>query len=161
MEERELTLTGEEQTLALGAALAAPLKERAGALPRALCVYRQGDRGAGKTTFTRGLLRALGFEGAVRSPTYTLVESYAFDGFEIFHFDLYRLQDPEELEYMGIRDYFAKSALCLIEWPDRAGGRLPEPDLTLELCCGRGFRRAVLRSALSQLVSPEFLKAPV
>jgi len=92
-----------------------------------------GDLGTGKTTLVRGALRALGVESGVRSPTYTLVEYYPFDGFAVAHFDLYRLGDPEELEYLGYRDYLNPHTLCLIEWPQRAAGYLSAVDLAIEL----------------------------
>ena len=133
-------LPNEAATIALAQRLA-PLIERLN------IVYLQGDLGAGKTTFTRALLRAMGHGGAVKSPTYTLVEPYEINGRAVYHFDLYRLADPEELEYLGFEDYLGSDALCLIEWPIRGQGMLPPADLDIALFHEPRGRRAELRLA--------------
>lgn len=123
---RTCYLADADATDHLGRALAAEL-----AAP--LVIYLQGDLGAGKTTLVRGLLRGLGVTGACKSPTYTLVEPYEVAGWQVFHFDLYRLQSPEELDFIGLRDYVDQEAICLFEWPDRAPEMLPAADLELRL----------------------------
>lgn len=120
----QFLLNDAEQTEALGACLWQ-------ALPAKCLMYLYGDLGMGKTTLIRGLLRAAGHQGVVRSPTYSLVEEYQFDNRRVFHFDLYRLKEPEELEWMGMSDYLAQSALCCIEWPQMGVGYLPAADLAL------------------------------
>ncbi len=121
-----ITLENTEDTEALGAALWQ-------ALPEKCLIYLYGDLGAGKTTLVRGLLRAAGHQGAVKSPTYTLVEEYEVNGRLLFHFDLYRLKDPEELEWMGMQDYLNQAALVCIEWPQMGQGFLPSADLEVSL----------------------------
>jgi len=116
------SLPDEAATLALGGRLGR-------ALEAGLSIWLQGDLGAGKTTLTRGVLRELGFPGRVKSPTYTLVELYSLSRFNLYHFDLYRFTDPDEWEDAGFREYFNPTSVCLVEWPDKAGGRLPQPDL--------------------------------
>ena len=98
-----------------------------------MVVTLQGELGTGKTTFVRGLLRARGIRGAVKSPTYTLVEHYRISSLYFYHFDFYRFTNPNEWDSAGMSDYFRDDAVCLVEWPERVGDRLPKPDLALSL----------------------------
>ncbi|SDK56865.1 tRNA (adenosine(37)-N6)-threonylcarbamoyltransferase complex ATPase subunit type 1 TsaE [Microbulbifer yueqingensis] len=124
-------LADEEATVTAGAALGRACL--ATGLPQGMMVFLHGQLGAGKTTFCRGVLRAFGHHGAVKSPTYTLVEPYELGEQRLYHFDLYRLGDAEELEFMGVRDYFGPHCLSLVEWPERGQGVLPDADLVVEL----------------------------
>lgn len=126
MSELTLHLADEEAMVAFGGQLARITQGHG-------LIFLEGDLGAGKTTLSRGIIRGLGHTGAVKSPTFTLVEPYEIGDIRAFHFDLYRLVDPEELEYMGIRDYFDEDALCLIEWPQKGAGFLPKADLTITI----------------------------
>lgn len=96
-------------------------------------IYLRGSLGTGKTTLCRGILRQMKHTGPVKSPTFTLVEPYEIGNYRIYHFDLYRLGDPAELEYVGIDDYFSQPCLCLVEWPEKGDGYLPESDLLIKL----------------------------
>ncbi len=121
-----LDLPDEAATLALGGRLARDLEP-------GLSIWLVGDLGAGKTTLARGLLRGLGYVGRVKSPTYTLVELYTPSRFNLYHFDLYRIADPDEWEDAGFREYFNAASVCLVEWPEKAGGGLPLPDIRIHL----------------------------
>lgn len=121
-----LQIADEAAMVALGRRLAALL--RIGQL-----VFLRGDLGAGKTTLSRGILQGLGHEGAVKSPTYTLLEPYEATRIPVYHFDLYRLGDAEELEWLGARDLLAGQALSLVEWPERGSGFLPPADLVITI----------------------------
>ena len=133
MSEVTLYLEGEEAMEAFGWRIAS-VTEGLGT------IFLEGNLGAGKTTLSRGIIRGLGHSGAVKSPTFTLVEPYEIGAIRAFHFDLYRLVDPEELEFLGIRDYFDGAALCLIEWPQKGAGFLPKPDLTITISAATAGR---------------------
>ena len=127
----EYFLPDENSTISIGDSLAKVVKRNN--QQKALVVYLHGDLGAGKTTLTRGFVRGMGHVGNVKSPTYTLVEPYELTPWRVFHFDLYRLADPEELEYMGIRDYFNHDCCCFIEWPEKGSGLLAKADLIISI----------------------------
>ncbi|MDP1653323.1 MAG: tRNA (adenosine(37)-N6)-threonylcarbamoyltransferase complex ATPase subunit type 1 TsaE [Rhodocyclaceae bacterium] len=127
---RTYSLPDEAATLALGAMLGAQLPQD---LRPAVVVYLEGDLGAGKTTLVRGLLRKVGAGETAKSPTYTLVEPYVTSGLNLYHFDFYRFNVPEEFLDAGLDEYFSDSGLCLVEWPDRAQPYLPAADLRIRL----------------------------
>ena len=126
-------LPDEAATLAFGLALAEVSKGHG-------FITLQGDLGSGKTTLCRAVIQALGHKGAVKSPTYTLVEPYELPSGRVLHYDLYRLNDPEELHFLGIRDFLGPDVLTLIEWPERGKGWLPEPDLAISFNLAKGGR---------------------
>jgi tRNA threonylcarbamoyladenosine biosynthesis protein TsaE len=132
-------LADDDATVALGRQLASVCESGA-------VVFLEGELGAGKTTLARGVMRYFGHQGAVKSPTYTLVEPYLLDAISVYHFDLYRLADPEELEYLGMRDSFEPQNLCLIEWSSKGRGFLPSADLVVELRADKQGRTAVWRA---------------
>lgn len=115
-------------------------------LPAGFNLYLQGELGAGKTTFVRGVLRGLGYRGIVKSPTYTLVEYYRIAGRDIYHLDLYRLATATELDDIGCRDYFDGLAICLVEWPERGRDRLPTPDILIDIAINRSRRELDCRA---------------
>ena len=123
MQNITLTLADETATLLLGA-------EIARALHPGLIIFLHGELGTGKTTFARGILRGLGYQGKVKSPTYNLIELYKISRLYLYHFDLYRFEDPTEWEDTGFREYFNPASICVVEWPQKAEGLLPPADLT-------------------------------
>jgi tRNA threonylcarbamoyladenosine biosynthesis protein TsaE len=135
--ESSLELADEAATLRLGASLAV------GVAP-GRTLYLQGDLGAGKTTLVRGLLRALGYDGRVKSPSYPLVELYSLSRLHLYHFDFYRIKNEAEWQDLGFREYFNAQSACVVEWPERAGGLLPPPSLAIRLEIAGTGRRAWL-----------------
>jgi tRNA threonylcarbamoyladenosine biosynthesis protein TsaE len=134
-----VSLADEAATIALGARLASILQG-------GLSLWLVGDLGAGKTTMVRGVLKALGHVGKVKSPTYTLVEPYVISGLYLYHFDLYRFVDPEEWDAAGFRDYFNPQSVCLVEWPEKAAALMPSPDIEIRLMPHGDGREATLEA---------------
>ena len=135
----DFLLKNEQHTLRFG-------RQIGKGLIKGCIIYFEGELGTGKTTIVRGLLAGLGYSGKVKSPTYTIVESYKTDQYDIYHFDLYRLADPEELEYLGIRDYFNEDSVVLVEWPGRGLGFLPDPDVVIQLNYVEDGRNVIIES---------------
>lgn len=129
-QEMHEVLVDEAATEAFGAALLPVLREK---YPSGAVIFLHGNLGAGKTTFVRGILRGLNFLGAVKSPTYTLMEPYLLDDLEVYHFDLYRLQSPQELEFVGFDELLTGPGLKLLEWPEQGQSWLPDPDVDVYL----------------------------
>jgi tRNA threonylcarbamoyladenosine biosynthesis protein TsaE len=132
-----LYLPDEAATLALGVRLATALRP-------GLVIYLSGELGAGKTGLVRGCLGALGYRGRVKSPTFALVEVYKLSSLYLHHFDLYRLEDPQEWVDAGFRDMFDEDSVCIVEWPEKAGGRVPLADVTIQLAHAGAGRRAAI-----------------
>jgi tRNA threonylcarbamoyladenosine biosynthesis protein TsaE len=145
LETRQLLWPHEAACAASAAALAA----RPG-IDKAF-IELQGPLGAGKTTFVRHLLQALGVTGHIKSPTYAVMEPYELPGMNLWHFDFYRFNDPREWEDAGFRDVFASTGLKLVEWPEKAAGLLPQADLVIEIEPGDGEQRRVQFSAHTAL----------
>ena len=133
-------LPASADTEALGAALAKALRP-------GLQIWLTGNLGAGKTTLTRGVLRALGHEGNVKSPTYTLIEPYVVSRLDLYHFDFYRFTSPEEYLDAGLDEYFAGQGVCIVEWPDKAAPYLPAADLEIQLSARDDGRSADIRAS--------------
>lgn len=158
MNKLKYLLTDETATIDMGKQIARVVQQ----LSTSLVVYLHGDLGAGKTTLTRGFVQGMGHQGKVKSPTYTLVEPYELPPWQVYHFDLYRLADPEELEYMGIREYFSQQSCCFVEWPEKGQDMIPSADIELWLHYVNEQREITLQannstgnSILQQLINSE------
>lgn len=123
-------------------------------LPEQCVVFLRGDLGAGKTTLVRGFLRSAGHKGTVKSPTYNIVEEYTINKRLFFHFDLYRINDPEELEWIGITDYFQEKSVCFFEWPDKGEGYLGQPDLIISMMSNGESRKVNIEILSGEFVMP-------
>jgi len=134
-----LSLPDEAATLRLGEALAPGIGP-------GRVIHLRGELGAGKTTVARGLLRALGYAGRVKSPTYAVVEPYTLSRLHLYHFDFYRFSEKAEWVNSGFRDYFSPATACIVEWPERAGGLLAPPDLEIRLEIAGEARRALVQA---------------
>lgn len=133
-----LIISSSEEMEALGARIASTISAPA-------VIYLRGELGAGKTTLVRGILRELGHQGLVKSPTFTLVESYQLNTIEVHHFDLYRLNDPHELDYIGLGEYCHTNSLCFFEWPDLGANLVPQANLEIEIAYHADGRQCLLK----------------
>ncbi|MBM4197241.1 MAG: tRNA (adenosine(37)-N6)-threonylcarbamoyltransferase complex ATPase subunit type 1 TsaE [Gammaproteobacteria bacterium] len=158
-ESNSVVLADEANTIARARQLAAAILA---VHPASLVIHLQGDLGAGKTTFARGLLAGLGHRDRVPSPTYTLVEPYELSGYRVLHLDLYRLRDPGELADLGLADEWRGRYIALIEWPEQGLGHLPVPDLVVHLAVAGKGRQLLLspRSATGRAVLDSSRAAP-
>jgi tRNA threonylcarbamoyladenosine biosynthesis protein TsaE len=143
-----LTLRDEQATVTLGQALAHAVQRHLDAVrAHGLQLNLSGDLGAGKTSLVRSMLRALGVSGPVKSPSYALLEPYSVSSLDFYHFDFYRFADPNEFGSSGFRELFGPGRICAIEWPDRAGPRLPTADLSIALSVNGEGRVASIAAA--------------
>lgn len=151
MQSVDLFLPDETATQSVGEKLAKCLAKGA-------IVYLSGPLGAGKTTLTRALLKAIGVSGSIKSPTYTLLEPYKTSSYSIYHFDFYRFFDQNEYEDSGFRDFFSEpEAICLVEWAEKAEGLIPSADLTIELKYGPDVQGRVIVFGSSSVLGDEML----